>query len=83
MARGVAITTIVAAVALLATCMGAGAGERYRGPVEVPWDYEVRNLGNPPFLLTPNFLPWVPGCYQTRVIRTPYGWVRQLIWVCS
>jgi len=69
--------------ATAATDAVAGNKYRYRGYVTVPWDYDVPNLGNPPYLLSPDVLPWVPGCYQTRAIRTEYGWVRQRIWVCS
>lgn len=81
--------TLVVAVAALGSVVAtthseAGHMKRERGYVTVPWDYEIPDLGGPPILLTPFFLPpWVPGCYQTRAIRTQWGWRQQRIWVCS
>jgi len=80
----IAIAAVVAFGSVLATTHSE-AGHRKRDQrYVVPWDYEVPDLGGPPFLLTPSFLPpWVPGCYQTRAIRTQWGWRQQRIWVCS
>jgi hypothetical protein len=81
--RAVTLLAAVAAFCSVLATTDAQAGKGDHGYVTVPWDYELPDLGGPPFLLTPNFLPWVPGCYQTRAIRTRWGWVRQRIWVCS
>jgi hypothetical protein len=74
----------VLGIVIATTDSEAGHRKRDRGYVTVPWDSEIPDLGGPPFLLTPGFLPpWVPGCYQIRAIRTQLGWMHQRVWVCS
>ena len=73
----------------------ACAGERRVHAIEPRYDgepqydpyyysYNETSVSRSPDLLLPGlFPPWVLDCFQTRDIRTPAGWARQRIWVCS
>jgi hypothetical protein len=58
------------------------ASPNYRSYRYVPND-EPSVYQSPDLLLPGFFPPWVPGCFQTRAVRTPVGWARERIWVCS
>jgi hypothetical protein len=84
MARPIIVAVLVAASLGGVAAAFPAAAQDGRLIGDQPPYHDRRDAGRPPLSLLPNiFPPWVPGCWHERVVRTPEGWQRQRVWVCS